>query len=128
MSGRTENLQLERAKEEERIPPRYPGNSETTMYHQHIRHAYGDASGVRQGQTDDIRECSEVARNASRQRCASRDGSACRQGSASRQGCRGCASRPVCQRCTTCRLHLTMAAIVSLQNQLYSRGSRTQGH
>ena len=33
---------------------------------------------------------------------------------------------PECGRCTTCKMHLTMAAIVSLQNQLF-RGSRSHG-
>merc|ERR1711953_386214 len=31
-----------------------------------------------------------------------------------------------CGRCTTCKMHLTMAAIVHLQNQLF-RGSRAHG-
>ena len=33
---------------------------------------------------------------------------------------------PGCGRCTICQMHLTMAAIVSLQNQLF-RGSRSHG-
>ena len=40
---------------------------------------------------------------------------------------RSCArDTPECGRCTTCQLHITMAAIVSLQNQLF-RGSRSHG-
>ena len=33
---------------------------------------------------------------------------------------------PECGSCTTCQMHVTMAAIVSLQNQLF-RGSRSHG-
>ena len=40
---------------------------------------------------------------------------------------RSCArNSPECGRCTTCQLHITMAAIVNLQNQLF-RGSRSHG-
>ena len=73
MAGSVENLQHAGAEEEERIPPRYRGISDTTMYHGYMRHASGDASGVQHCQTDDLRECIGVARDASKDPQAGKD-------------------------------------------------------
>ena len=80
MAGWTENLQHKGTGEEERLRE-YQENSETTMHHGHVRQTANasDASGagVQQRQTDDIRECSEIARDATRQGCATRQDCNC---------------------------------------------------